>query len=94
MWITVVAALSAALASGFVPAQSPTQKTAEYRIIQTPGPRGTVRWVRTEAQPAEARCDGRIRYKLVQLPGPRSGTRLVKRCDAERRGSPSKPNFR
>lgn len=95
MWIITVAAFGAALASDSAPAEATKPNTAEYQLVQTPGPRGTVRWVKIKAPPASVRCYGRVRYKLVQLPGPRSGTRLVKRCASEqpKRGPASTPDY-
>lgn len=73
--IIVAAAMLATAPANAEPTSNTTSN--EYELVQTPGPRGMVRWVK-KAQPSpKASADG-VRYRLEQLPGPRGGTRLVR----------------
>lgn len=62
------------------------QSSGDYRLVSTPGPRGTVRAVRVNPVPeastrpcrAPTARTGPRRYRFVTTPGPRGMTRLVR----------------
>lgn len=57
------------------------QAPGGYRIVTTPGPRGTIRAVENEPRAATPACStrpARFGYRVVTTPGPRGTTRVVR----------------
>lgn len=78
-----------ALAGTAACAAAPGDESSRYRVVTTPGPRGTTRIVETEPaaraaatapQPCSSQTATRERpkYRLVTTPGPRGTTRAVR----------------
>jgi hypothetical protein len=69
------------------------QSPGDYRIVTTPGPRGTMRAVRINTIPETAAplCQspaeraGPRGYRFVTTPGPRGTTRLVRTSESQGR---------
>ena len=80
--------LAAAFAAPFLvamPLQAQTQPMSDSSgyFETTPGPRGTIRWVKAPTTPRAKVAMTKPTYRLVQLPGPRGGTRLVETKTAD-----------
>lgn len=77
----------AALAGTPACATATGDESSRYRVVTTPGPRGSTRVVETEpaAQPCSSQAATRERpkYRLVTTPGPRGTTRAVRVREAE-----------